>query len=333
MNTTITTRTIWRVLLCTIILILLSNSTEMASAKEPLLAELLRLQRSTGLTLVSIQMNLIGMISFENRELRTTELAGGFAAAGAIDGAISPDGSLIAHAALSEERDRNSSANGQKFLDSYLVLVRMPVVEGSLIKYPDLRNPEEFCWSGNAELLAFRGKTLDKVSEKVVEGLFVLDIATHEIRLVSPTGHLSTSCWSPEADRLVYDSGNEVRLFNTREADSKFVDKGSRSGWSPDGNWISYADGDSYWLTSSKTSEKKLLLKNKHAFGDLSWSPDSKFVAYLRRPGFFESIGAMMEEHRLIVRRVDDGKEACVYKYEGKSGSTRWSWARRVFSP
>jgi PAS domain-containing protein len=313
------------------LLLLISRVGGVAAAKESVRAELVRLQRSMGLALVAVNSNSIQIVSFEDRNLRTRSIEGAFRPVGSIGGTMSPDGSLVALAAFPQEGSRELNANGDAYSGDYLVI--WAVDNNSAKKYPDLRNPEEFCWSRDAKSLAFRSKRVEKLTNNVTQGLFALNVQTGEINFIDPLGRVSTSCWSPDAGRIAYSAEQEVRVFDLREKKSKPLTKGAGPSWSPDGKWISYAEEGSFWIASPVTQESKLLFRDNRALGLLGWSPDSRFVAYLSRPSFFQSFGAKMEEHRLWVRRIEDGDEAWVYRYTGKSGSVRWHWVTNVFPP
>lgn len=52
---------------------------------------------------------------------------------------------------------------------------------------------------------------------------------------------------------------------------------------SPDGNWLAHNDkNQKLWLFNVKTKEEKLIAESKNGdFGDLRWSPDSRWLAYV----------------------------------------------------
>ena len=52
---------------------------------------------------------------------------------------------------------------------------------------------------------------------------------------------------------------------------------------SPDGNWLAHHDKDEHlWLFNTKTKQEKLIAQSMNGdFGDLHWSPDSKWLAFV----------------------------------------------------
>ncbi len=52
---------------------------------------------------------------------------------------------------------------------------------------------------------------------------------------------------------------------------------------SPDGSFLAYTDlNNDLWLLNMETYKQKLISTNREGIGDVSWSPDSKWIAYLQ---------------------------------------------------
>src|SRR5260370_15947102 len=100
-----------------------------------------------------------------------------------------------------------------------------------------------------------------------------------------------------------------MRVYNIQEKKSWALAEGTGPTWSPDGNWIAFLEGGNYYMIRTSGKERKLLFKMKEALTPLWWSPDSRFVAYIRRDRLFEGSWIPEEQGRLRVRRLEDNAE------------------------
>lgn len=88
---------------------------------------------------------------------------------------------------------------------------------------------------------------------------------------------------------------------------------------SPDGNWLAHTDKDQQlWLYNFKTSQDKRIAQSMNgAFEDLSWSPDSRWLA------FVESANNQFRQIKILDTTTDDVRAITSDRYN--SGDTVWS--------
>ena len=86
--------------------------------------------------------------------------------------------------------------------------------------------------------------------------------------------------WSPQADRLAYDQGGKLCIYDTASRRSAFLSDGTAATWSPDGTWIAYHLRDDIRLISpdGRASRTLIPLALKSAGQRLEWSPDSQYI-------------------------------------------------------
>ncbi len=88
---------------------------------------------------------------------------------------------------------------------------------------------------------------------------------------------------------------------------------------SPDGKWIAYADRDQQlWLLDlAKKSSKRIAASDQDVLSDLRWSPDSRWLAYVRT--------ADNTFRQIMVYRIEDGTTTAVTSDRADSYSPAWS--------
>ncbi len=180
-------------------------------------------------------------------------------------------------------------------------------------------SPEEYpevsgigmCWSHDQTKLV--STMINRSSGSVTLG--ILDLNSKKTRAVAinvdQRPYVTSQCWSPDGKALVYETDSNVRLYNVGNDRADAVARGTDPTWSPDGKWIGFRDGDTYYAIRPDGSDRKELFRNRwgKAVSALYWSPDSRFVAYVRELGFLEG-GALVDEvNQLRVRRLEDGSE------------------------
>jgi len=88
---------------------------------------------------------------------------------------------------------------------------------------------------------------------------------------------------------------------------------------SPDGRWLAHTNKDQeLWLYDIKAkTDKRIAQSMSDQFGDLSWSPDSKWLAYSENAdNYFQQIH---------LYEVETGKDEAITSDRYNSGSTAWS--------
>ena len=293
-----------------------------ATAQESVRAELTRLQKQNGISLVSQRDNKVYTIDFAKRRLRESKLLPGSGTANS--GYFSEDGTKIA-VALCRDPGITHPTPYTTECPRGVVLAIMQADGGDRHEYTDLANPDYMtCWSHDGSKIALVMQDR-REGRYAPDQLQILDLATGATRvIVGGHGHESfvdPQCWSPDDKHVVYTSNNMggqgiTSIYDVDLNKSRDFSKGTRPTWSPDGNWIALMDcppslwGCKYYLVSPSGNERRLLFKSE-ASTALWWSPDSRFVAYVNGARFFERTPHQLlrEMVRLRVRRLEDGSE------------------------
>jgi Tol biopolymer transport system component len=326
-----------------------------ANANESVRAELTRLQKQKGLSLVALATAAEpGGNAPRNRESIDTVVFGRQSLSSGKQllppdarisdkGSISPDGSEIALSFRSDPGNPKSDG-----------IVTILGRDGHLVRsYPCLLGGSDFCWSPDSSKLVLRA--IDKRVDPCNGTLQVLDLKTGITEKVDSNDdiYVTSQCWSPDEKHFVYTSrhfnNREIRRYDEDQKTSVSLEgEGWGATWSPDGKWISFFVGDGeyaaggtfYVVSPSGAGEKRALFHQKYAIGPLWWSPDSRFVAYVTWAGLLERF-AMGPKYvpsvlgdlitldlgngpmRLRVRRIDDGSDTPVFTIE--TGTTTYN--------
>ncbi|MGA2435052.1 MAG: hypothetical protein ABSG25_07170 [Bryobacteraceae bacterium] len=121
--------------------------------------------------------------------------------------------------------------------------------------------------------------------------------------------------WSPRADRLAYDKGGKLYIYDTASRRSALLADGTDATWSPDGAWIAYHHGDDIRLISPEGEASRTLIPRAlESNGQrLEWSPDSQYIltVYLsdQPRSWLPTIDLSV---RVEVVRISDGAELLV---------------------
>jgi hypothetical protein len=279
-----------------------------AASKESVHAELARLQKQTGLSLVAFLENRLHTVVFEQRSLEVKV----FPAKGtAVAGAISPDGNEIAFD-LCPEPGFTHPTPYRTECPAGLLYLGISRTDGSALRtYPTLAYPSGICWSpdGSNLLLAGENRKEDKYA---AEALQILNLESGSTQEVDGFDMYATDqCWSPDSKKIIYTVNKPqavqiVRLYDIELNKSLDLANGGNPTWSPDGEWIAFLDCGielhdcTYYAIRPDGSDRKVLFKTTAATTGLWWSPDSRFVAYVNVGG---------RAWRLRVRRLDDNSE------------------------
>jgi WD40 repeat protein len=265
-------------------------------------AQLIRMQKESGLTIASYSFEGPEAVLFDRRAIvHGTRQS----YQNSNSGAVSRDGKEIALLLHAGQNRR-----------PYLGIVHM---DGSgLQEYPEVETPTEMCWSYDQAKLAVTSQDHD---------LIVLNLATRSITEIDPRAIITSQCWSPDNEKVVYEAAHgNLRIFTLSEGKCQGLVTGTDSSWSPDGNWIAYHDGDNYYLIHPSGEGKKILFHKTRAVSGLYWSPDSRFVAYVHQDFF----ALDTEFYHLIVRRLEDNSEDWVA--DNVDGNSNLQWiANRSF--
>ena len=320
-----------------------------AYAKESVRAELTRLQKQNGLSLVAlatasdpggngpIDRESIDTVVFGSRSLSSGKPLLPSGARIGDKASLSPDGSEIALNFILDPG--NPKSDGMLTIigrDGHLIRIDSSMLDGS-----------NFCFSPDNSKLVLQA--INKSVDPCNETLQVLDLNTGLTEQVDRSNDeifVTNQCWSPDGKHFVYTSRHMnnigIRRYDEDQKTSLPLEtEGWGATWSPDGKWISffvgdgeYAAGGTYYVVSpSGAGEKKALFHQEYAIAPLWWSPDSRFVAYVTWAGLLERfamgpryIPSVFDDlinfdlgngpKRLRVRRLGDDSDTPVFTIE-----------------
>lgn len=87
--------------------------------------------------------------------------------------------------------------------------------------------------------------------------------------------------WAPESDRLVYERGRQIWVYDIKLGKNRPIASGANPTWAPDGNWIAYLDvNGAARLVAPATSEVRHILSRRKMLSGLHWSPDSRYILF-----------------------------------------------------
>jgi tricorn protease len=87
---------------------------------------------------------------------------------------------------------------------------------------------------------------------------------------------------------------------------------------SPDGTWVAYDDNNrDMWLLNVESGEQKVISINRQGIGDFSWSPDSRWIAFVQR-----STNTFTQIH---LYNVESGSQTEITSDRFNSGNAVWS--------
>jgi WD40 repeat protein len=301
----------------------LSVLVPQVSSKLSVRSELVQLQDRNGLRLVAVRDNKIFTVSYASRTLIQSKR---FIEKGSVEtGTVSPDGATVAISLCLDPGFTHPTPNWTDCPAGFVFATVRP--DGSDLKeYRDYANPApSFCWSHDMSKIVLNMQAR-RQARYAPYNLEIVNLETGSTEIVDESRYVfvDPQCWSPDDKRLVYTVNKEsairiVRLYDTDTKKSRDIASGGHSTWSPDGKWIAFIEcpptlrGCKYYGIETSTNEQKLLFK-KDAETGLSWTPDSRFVAYVDGASALERTPSeqLREMLRLRVRRLDDGAEVPV---------------------
>jgi hypothetical protein len=280
-----------------------------AGMDESVLAELVRLEKETGLA-IAFYENELGVVSFKKR---ASYDMGKLVPMGSSGGTVSPDGVEVAV---------DSSNWGAGYRDHTMFLDVIGTDGSSLREYRDVLGGAA-CWAPDKSKLAMIVRMRPEAK------LQILDLTTKNAQTFGPqTGeqylHLTSQCWAPNGKELVFEANGNVQVYEIETGHSRILAAGAEPTWSPDGTWIAYRDeqhSDYYVIHPSGDGKKKLFHKAR-AVSALYWSPDGRFVAYVHQDFFALDV----EFYHLMVRRLQDNSETWVA--DGVACCIGYQWVR-----
>jgi WD40-like Beta Propeller Repeat len=183
----------------------------------------------------------------------------------------------------------------------------------SFQEYPQVMTID-MCWSHDQSKLA--ATMADNPPNASLE---VLDLKSKLTSAIAPrvgqTFHVTSQCWSPDDKQLVFEIEGSVRVYDLESGKTSVLASGTgprenlNPTWSPDGKQIAFLESGAYYSISPSGGDRKKLFTKKNACSGLSWSPDSRIVAYVEELGFLQGGALDAEVNRVRVRRLEDGSD------------------------
>lgn len=278
-----------------------SSPSEQASPpprRESVRAELTRLQKQTGLSLVSASWDVLQYVDLKHHGIFQVQRVHG--------GVISPDGKTIAFASF------------HGVFPTHLAISR---IDGNVLhEYPNLEQPADMCWSHNGSKLAVMLSNREAGSPN---GLIVWNFESQTSEQIARRGSLTIQCWSPSDKEVVYEVEGAMVIRDLEKSASRDLGRGKWPTWSPDGEWIAFLDHDRFYAVRPDGGDRKVLFQHKGASSALWWSPDCRFGAYLAMASMFAGgLSLDVENYRLRVIRFSDNSDDWV----ANSGYSEYQW-------
>jgi dipeptidyl aminopeptidase/acylaminoacyl peptidase len=267
--------------------------------------ELARLQKKTGLTFASFYDGSVYVVDFADRtlfalstKLPVSETERQFIKSEGTNGEVSRDGGEIALLLT----QLNKIQGSEKF--RYLGILDRK--ENKLHEYPYARRPHEFCWSYDKSRIAFSAE-IQKDTTTSLDALWILDLQSNAIQQIEENSAVTSQCWSPDDQQIVYQKGDTIKVYDLKQGRTRALSTGTKPTWSPTGDQIAIRRNDTYYAVRPVGQGERAIFKAIGADSGLWWSPDARFVAYLRpapQPGWTDLVW-----DRIWVRRLEGGSE------------------------
>jgi hypothetical protein len=274
--------------------------------QESVRSELIRMHERTGLNLGSFCDASLQIVDFADRtlfavstKLPVSETERQFVKSEGINGEVSRDGTEIALLLT----QLNPVQGDQKF--RYLGILDRK--ENRLREYPNVRRPHGFCWSYDKSRIAFTAE-IQKDATTSPDALWIYDLRSNATRQIEGNAAVTSQCWSPDDQQVVYQNGETIKVYSLKESGPRTLTKGTEPTWSPSGDQIAIRRHDTYYVVRPYDEKERVIFKANGADSALWWSPDSRFVSYLRPAPPMLNWSDLVWD-RIWVRRLEDGSE------------------------
>lgn len=310
------------------------------SPKESVGAELEKLRREKGFSLVTAIGNKLYEVDYTNRSLRpgTTFFAG----SDPVDwGTISSDGTQVAFTVKASKNSANGKNEGCSSNDGCLALGK---IDGTGFRlFGSIRSPYGMCWSHDGSHLVLSGSNPQIANGDSTPILQVLNLETGDAEQIADLNAVVTSqCWSADDSEIAYtlnkDRGVSVlRLFDERMRKSRDIAEGAFATWSPSGRKIGFLrcppslEDCDYDIADPLSNDRSRLFHVDVGQTPMWWSPDGRFVAYVNPVSRLENSLPSKYVYRLRVRRLSDNTEDWVLDLS-ETDVLSFQWVNRAGS-
>ena len=153
----------------------------------------------------------------------------------------------------------------------------------------------------------------------------VYDVLTARLDELPVRGQ--NSSWSSTGDRLAYDDGAQVHVYELARRTNFEVGRGTEPSWSPDGTSLAVRmDWEHVELVNVQTRARRVFLEASSPISVPRWSPNGEWMMYTRRgPRHWWSKAEWTgsEPSQILVRHVKSGTEASIGEfYKANPGDT-----------
>jgi len=187
-------------------------------------------------------------------------------------------------------------------------------------------------WSPTGTEIAFASNR-DSGTESM--DLYVINLATEQVRRVTTAGGVFGHEWSPDGSALVYaheaSTGLEIRIVLADGTDDRFVVEGSWPSFSPDGSQILFTQGEffedpqSLAIVDTDGGSAVPVPLDLDNSSESTWSPAGNRIAFMSNPnGYAGPVEAWDEE--IYVAAIDG---TSVERVSNRPGNDHWppSWS------
>jgi hypothetical protein len=157
--------------------------------------------------------------------------------------------------------------------------------------------------------------------------LVVFDVATGALKDIGVRGQ--NPAWSFTGDRLAYDDGAEVRVYELARGTNSEVGRGTEPSWLPDGASLAVrVKSTQVDVVKVQTRERRILIDASKSISVPLWSPDGAWMMYTQqgpRHWWSKAEWTGSEPSQILVRDVKSGAEASIGEfYKANPGDYTW---------
>jgi Tol biopolymer transport system component len=142
--------------------------------------------------------------------------------------------------------------------------------------------------------------------------LAIYDATSNQLTSIGVPGHHPV--WSPSGDRLAYDDGQNVRVYDLTASTTIDAGPGTEPSWLPDGTSVAVRMKSKVEVIHLATGARSVLFEDARGLSVPRWSPDGEFMLYKKRGGrYWWSIDwTGSEPTQVVLRDTRTGSEAFI---------------------